>query len=176
MAGRFCVNHAGCGVADLRVAVLLIARLSRGFPTIWAARHGCCLIGSHTVTDSWTKVGTIAAIVAAAGTVAGLLLAWWYGSRAARDSRKVVAYDRLREARELVGLIQVNGDNTRWSEASEAQARLRVVLPTLGGEFPATLKLASDAWDLTTYSANDFGGHVRAARKELEESSQVLLG
>jgi len=69
----------------------------------------------------WEEVGTVAAVVAA---VAGIL-SWRVGVRASRSSTDALHFERLAEARRLVGEIRLMGDNTYWDRCSEAQAQLR---------------------------------------------------
>ncbi len=128
------------------------------------------------MVDTWTKIGTVAAVIAAIGTAAAVGVSWWYGKRSVRDAHKAVTYDRLREARELVGKIKVNGDNTRWAECHEAAAQLRSLIATVGIDLPASQRLAAIEWDLDKYSTLGLQAHVDAARDELDASTRTALG
>jgi hypothetical protein len=126
--------------------------------------------------DAWTKIGTVAAVVAAVGAVITVLVSWRYGRRGVAESERAILYDRLREARELVGRIRLTGDNTRWNECGEACAQLRTVLVTIPPDLPQTLRLASTTWNLDNYDG-DLGLQqtVQAARAELEAAAQQAI-
>src|SRR2546423_12723547 len=88
--------------------------------------------------DTWTEIGAVAAVIAAVGAVVGVGVAWWYGKRSVGDAQKSITYDRLREARELVGKIKLMADNTHWNDASEAAGQLRSVVATIDTDRPHT--------------------------------------
>ncbi|TMJ93296.1 MAG: hypothetical protein E6G67_12805 [Actinobacteria bacterium] len=125
--------------------------------------------------NGWERVGTVAAIVAALAGIGAFVVSWVYGRRADRGSTKALRYERLREARELVGAIRATGDGARWLECNEAAAHLRAVLVAVGDdEFPSTRKLANTEWNLDSYSSENFPGQVKAARAELEAAFRRL--
>jgi len=78
--------------------------------------------------NAWEKVGTIAAVVAALTGAATFILS----RRALTHSKKTVLYERLRDARELVGSMLLNGNNVRWAQCNEAGAQLRGVVARSG--------------------------------------------
>src|SRR4051794_12979117 len=99
----------------------------------------------------WTEVGTVSAAIAAASGLGAIAVSWHYGRKALAESDHALRYERLREARDLVGKLGVAADNTFFNQANEAGAQLRVVLTTLVGEFSACRKLAETEWDLSSY-------------------------
>ena len=125
--------------------------------------------------DTWTKVGTIAAVVAAGGTIVAIAVSWWYGHGVRGDSRKAITYDRLREARELVGEMDIKGSNVRWAECNEAGAQLRAVISTIDAELPNTKAIAEIKWSQEMWAEDDLPNRAAAARDELEQISRRLL-
>ncbi len=123
------------------------------------------------MVDAWTKAGAVAAVIAAGAGIAAVV----YGRRALGDARKAVTYDRLREARELVGSLRVAADNTRWTDVAEAAAQLGSVLAVIGVELPMTRRLAETEWNLTSYADPGLSNYVNAAREELEQFTRRLL-
>ena len=125
--------------------------------------------------DVWTEVGTVSAVVAAVAGIGAIGVSWYYGQRATEGAEQALRYERIREARELVGRIEITAGNTRWHETSEAGARLRAVLMTLPGEFTACQKLAETEWNLDSYTSEDLHGTVGRARAELEAAVTSTL-
>jgi hypothetical protein len=120
--------------------------------------------------NAWEKVGTVAAVVAAVTGGATFFLS----RRALAHSKKTVLYERLRDARELVASMSLNGDNIRWAQCNEAGAQLRAVLTTIDMPLPETEKLASVEWSLDAYSEKGLQEHVGRARRELQEATRTL--
>jgi hypothetical protein len=120
--------------------------------------------------DAWTEVGTVSAAIAAAAGLGAMAVSWHYGRKALAESDRALRYERLREARDLVGRIGIAADNTLWNQANEAGAQLRAVLTTLVGDFAACLKLAETEWDLSAYREQNLQPTVIAARAELEQA------
>jgi hypothetical protein len=133
--------------------------------------------GEHAATrvkpppvNGWEKVGTIAAIVAALAGVATFILS----RRALTHSKKTVLYERLRDARELVGSMLLSGNNIRWDQCNEAGAQLRGVLAAIELPLPETAKLASVEWNLDAYNEKGFQEYVSRAQRELQEATGTL--
>jgi hypothetical protein len=120
--------------------------------------------------NAWEKVGTIAAVIAAVAGGATFILS----RRALARAEKTVGYERLRDARELVATMLLNGDLTRFSQCNEAAAQLRAVITTIEAPLPETTKLASIEWDMDAYSEKGFQGYVNRARAELQEATAAL--
>jgi hypothetical protein len=94
--------------------------------------------------------------------------------RALSHSKKTVIYERLRDARELVGSMLLNGNNVRWDQCNEAGAQLRGVVTSIGMPLPETSKLASVEWNLDAYNEKGFQGYVSRAQRELQEATGKL--
>jgi hypothetical protein len=120
------------------------------------------------------EVGAIAAIVAAGAAMAGLCVAWFYGSRARSDAANSARYERLAEARRLVGEIRGFADNTHWSEVRVRQSQLRSVLSNLELDLPKVTRLAETAWGPATYESDNLQGQSEAARVELDDATNAL--
>ena len=120
--------------------------------------------------NAWEKVGTIAAVVAALTGAATFILS----RRALTHSKKTVLYERLRDARELVGSMLLNGNNVRWAQCNEAGAQLRGVVASIGMPLAETSKLASVEWNLDAYNERGFQEFVTRAQRELQEATGRL--
>jgi hypothetical protein len=123
----------------------------------------------------WEKVAAIAAVIAAGAGVVGIVVTWLLGRATRRDSRKALEYERLAEARRLVGEIRGMADNGIWFRVEEAQAQLRPLLRLIDHDLPECVALAEATWSVDTYSG---GGQitglqqrVQSAREELERAS-----
>jgi hypothetical protein len=125
--------------------------------------------------DWWTKIGTIAAVVAAVGGIAAVIVSWLYGRRTDGDARRAVRYERLREARELVSRIQYMGDATRYGECNDLCSQLEPMLALLDASFPQAERLAAKTtWDLESWNLEHFSDLARDAKEELDAAIRQL--
>jgi hypothetical protein len=126
----------------------------------------------------WEEVGAVAAVVAAVAGVFALVATWWYGRSSRSDSRAAVKYERLAEARRLVGEVGSYADNALWARCAEAQAQLRPLLAQLRMDLPECRGVAETSWSLENYSGDEDNPGIQrrviAAREELERAAQMV--